>query len=172
MDSFVLIQKATPLQRAIGNTEYTTLAKTHGGGHDCFPTCWSPSRTVCRFLLRISSFDSYLILRSGTTAIRLKRMSWYGSLELNQTVFNVNMGVLIVYNNSGSNVYRSLPSSGQPDPLHDDPPSLVHSSSSPQGPALDRLKKRERLFVQTVIPFNSLNVMFCDSSVVALIDGC
>lgn len=39
-----------------------------------------PSRTVCRFLFRISSLDSYFILRSGTTAIRLKRMSWYGSL--------------------------------------------------------------------------------------------
>lgn len=40
-----------------------------------------PSRTVCRFLFRISSLDSYFILRSGTTAIRLKRMSWYGSLK-------------------------------------------------------------------------------------------
>ena len=46
-----------------------------------FPTFCRPSRTVCRFLFRISSLDSYFILRSGTTAIRLKRMSWYGSLK-------------------------------------------------------------------------------------------
>lgn len=39
-----------------------------------------PSRIVCRFFFRVSSLDSYFILRSGTTAIRLKRMSWYGSL--------------------------------------------------------------------------------------------
>lgn len=46
-----------------------------------FLTFCRPSRTVCRFLFRISSLDSYFILRSGTTAIRLKRMSWYGSLK-------------------------------------------------------------------------------------------
>lgn len=41
-----------------------------------FLTFCRPSRTVCRFLFRISSLDSYFILRSGTTAIKLKRMSW------------------------------------------------------------------------------------------------
>ncbi|KAG7244605.1 hypothetical protein INR49_029624 [Caranx melampygus] len=43
-------------------------------GDLAFHSCHNPSWSI-------SSLDSYFILRSGTTAIRLKRMSWYGSLE-------------------------------------------------------------------------------------------
>lgn len=86
-----------------------------------------PSRTVCRFLLRISSLDSYFILRSGTTAIRLKRMSWYGSLRKSRAA---------AWEWSPGGVCRrwiitarltalDSPGSGQSNPLHDDPPSFI-----------------------------------------------
>ena len=47
-------------------------------------TCWSASRTICLFVFSVFSFCSYWCRRSGATAIRLNRMSWYGSLEVIQ----------------------------------------------------------------------------------------
>lgn len=97
-----------------------------------FLTFCRPSRTVCRFLFRISSLDSYFILRSGTTAIRLKRMSWYGSLK-NKVQQQAENGALRIWLcawrkwtipfPAGLDLHS--PSSGQTNPLHDYPPSFI-----------------------------------------------
>ena len=102
-----------------------------------------PSRTVCRFLFRISSLDSYFILRSGTTAIRLKRMSWYGSLKKSRVD-------ACEWSLEGVYVCRRWTITARADWLRTYPavanPILsmitrralsVHSSSSPQGPKIE-----------------------------------
>jgi len=53
---------------------------SHGQLSALMITCWRVSKMICRFVLSVFSFCSYCWRRSGTTAIRLNRMSWYGSL--------------------------------------------------------------------------------------------
>lgn len=51
-------------------------------------TCWRVSRTICRLVFRVASLCSYRDRLSGTTAIRLKRMSWYGSLHTEDMIYS------------------------------------------------------------------------------------
>lgn len=105
-----------------------------------FLTFCRPSSTVCRFRFNISSLDSYFILRSGTTAIRLKRISWYGSLKKSRAAAwewslkgDCKAKELLLE----ANWFRTHPAVASPILSIITRRALsVHSSSSPQGPEI------------------------------------
>ena len=55
-------------------------------------TCCRASRTICLFVFSVLNLCSYSCRLSGTTAIRLKRMSWYGSLQLYKLMASNSVG--------------------------------------------------------------------------------
>lgn len=124
-----------------------------------------PSRTVCRFLFRISSLDSYFILRSGTTAIRLKRMSWYGSLknEVQQQLENEAWEFDCVHGESEISPFQqdwtcTHPAVARPILSMITRRALsVHSSSSPQGPKTYVTTLKMHLFL------NSSSIYLCSN---------